>query len=188
MKDINNDMAYMIDTYNNPQGFGTYDILGTLFSMQLANQMGDYVTRDRLVNFFYSSYNKIWSQDGRMMYFDTSDLEPFLIPVAAFGWIWAHAPYTIMDVTDARPADFWDWPYISEADDNSIWVYQAEWDEHKEAFILNIQVDEIATLTFSNFDSTPTAYASGISLGELVSSGDSYDLILSPGSYQLVIK
>jgi hypothetical protein len=187
MKDISNDMAYMLDTYNNPDGFGTYDILGTLFSMHLANQMGDYATRDRLANFFYGSYNKVWSPDGRSMHFDTSSLEPFLTSVAAFGWIWAHAPYTIIDVTDARPAEFWDWPYISQADDDSIWVYQAEWDEHKEAFILNIQVDQTATLTFSNFESVPTAYASGISLGQLVASGENYHLTLTPGTYQLVI-
>jgi len=188
MRDISNDMAYMIDSYNNPQGFGTYDILGTLFSMHLANQMGDYVTRDRLVNFFYSSYNKVWSADGRTMYYDTSGLEPFLTPVAAFGWIWAHAPYSIKDVTDARDSEFWDYPYISEANDDDIWVYQAQWDEHKEAFILNIKVDRTATLTFSNFESTPTAYASGISLGDLVASGEGYALTLAPGTYQLVIK
>ena len=156
--------------------------------MHLANQMDDYVTRDRLANFFFNSYNKVWSPDGRTMYFDTSGLEPFLIPVSAFGYIWANAPFTIKDVTVARPADFWDYPYISEADDANIWVYQAEWDAHKEAFILNIQVDQTATLTFSNFDSAPTAYASGISLGELVASGGNYELTLTPGTYQLVIK
>ncbi len=187
MKDISNDMAYMMDTYNNPNGFGTFDILGTLFSMHLANQMGDFTTRDRLANFFFNSYNKVWSSDGRTMFFDTSGLEPFLIPVSAFGYIWANAPYSIKDVTDVRSEEFWDYPYISQADDDNIWVYQAEWDEHKEAFILNIQVDQTATLVFSNFDSTPAAYASGISLGNLVASGGNYELTLTPGTYQLVI-
>jgi hypothetical protein len=188
LKDVDANMAYMIDTYNNPDGFGTYDILGTLFSMHLANQMNDVATRDRLVNFMYSSYNKIWSADGKMMHFDTTSLEPFLQPVLAFGWIWAHAPVTIIDVTDARPAEFWDYPYISEADDDNIWVYQAEWDAEKHAFILNIHVDESATLTFSNFEHAPMAYASGISLGQLSGSGSDYNLVLSPGTYQLVIK
>ncbi len=188
LKDVSTDMAYIIDTYNNPQGFGTYDILGTLFSMHLANQMKDYATLDRLTNFFYSIFNKVWSSDGRMMYFDASDLEPFLTPVASFGWIYGHSSYTIKDITEARSAEFWDYPYISAADDSSIWVYQAVWDEHKNAFILNIKVDQAATLSFSNFESTPTAYISGLRFSELVLSGEGlYDLILSPGTYQIVI-
>ncbi|MDF1537785.1 MAG: hypothetical protein P1Q69_02665 [Candidatus Thorarchaeota archaeon] len=187
MKDVDANMAYMIDTYNNPSGFGTMDILGTLFSMQLAKQMGDFSTRDRLVNFMYNNYNKVWSTDGRTMHYDTLSLEPFLQSVLGFGWIWAHAPHSIKDITDARPVEFWDYPYISAADDGNIWVYQAEWDAAKHGFILNIQVDQESTLTFSNFDSTPTAYTCGISLGQLELVGSNYELTLSPGTYQLVI-
>jgi hypothetical protein len=188
MKDVSGDMAYMMDTYNNPDGFGTYDILGTMFTMHLANQMGDYATRDRLVNFLYSSFNKVWSADRREMHYNTMDLEPFLQPVMAFGSIWAHAPVTIMDLTDARLPEFWEYPYISEADDSKIWVYQAEWDPDKEAFILNIRVDSPASLVFSNFESTPTAYANGISTGEFQQAVSGYELSLEAGSYLLVIK
>ena len=91
------------------------------------------------------------------------------------------------DLADARPAEFWDYPFISAADDDRIWVYQAEWDPVKEGFVLNIRVDQPATLTFSNFDSTPTAYSSGISLGELTTSGADYTLSLSPGVYNIVL-
>lgn len=187
MKELSGDQAYMMDTYNNPDGFGTYDILGTLFTLHLANQMEDYITRDRLSNFMFSSYNKIWENNGRELHFDTQSLEPFLEPVMAFGYIWAHIPVSIMDVEAARPAGFWDWPYISEADDDNIWVYQAEWDPAKEGFILNIQVDQEATLTFSNFDSAPTAYSGGVAYADLIVSGSDYTLTLAPGTYYLVI-
>ncbi len=188
MKDISADKAYIIDTYNNPDGFGTFDILGTMFTMHLANQMDDFVTRDRLVNFLYNNFNKVWSADDREMHFDTMDLEPFLQPVMAFGYLWAHAPFSIKDLAEARPTEFWDYPYISAADDDNIWVYQAEWDAEKEAFLLNIKVDQASSLTFSNFDNIPTAYVSGVSLGELSQVGAGYVLNLQPGDYMLVIK
>ncbi|MFX0107133.1 MAG: hypothetical protein ACFE7R_02525, partial [Candidatus Hodarchaeota archaeon] len=86
-----------------------------------------------------------------------------------------------------RSEEFWDYPYIRAADDDRIWVYQAEWDHHKDAFILNIEVDQTATLTFSNFESVPTAYAGGIALEELTSVGADFILTLSPGTYNLVI-
>ena len=187
MKDMSGDMAYIIDTYNNPGGFGTYDLLGSMFTMHLAKQMGDYVTRDRLVNFLFSSYNKIWSADGRAMHYDTRSLEPFLESVLGFGYIFANADYSIKDLADARPVEFWNYPYISSADDDSIWVYQAEWDSAKEGFVLNIKVDQTATLTFSNFDSIPTAFTGGITLGQLTASGGDYILTLEPGVYHLVI-
>jgi hypothetical protein len=92
------------------------------------------------------------------------------------------------DLADARNPGFWDTPFISNADDDNIWVYQAEWDPVKEGFILNIKVDQTATLTFSNFDSAPTAYAGGLVLQQLTTEGsDDYTLTLSPGSYNIVI-
>ncbi|MFX0107135.1 MAG: hypothetical protein ACFE7R_02535 [Candidatus Hodarchaeota archaeon] len=188
LKDLSNDMAYIMDSYNNPDGFGTYDILATLFTLHLANQRGDYVTRNRLAEFFFGSYNKVWSADRREMHFDTMALEPFLQPIVGFGYLWANTPVTIKDVTDARLSGFWDYPYISAADDANIWVYQAEWDPVKEGFILNIKVDTTATLTFSNFDSQPTAYRGGNQLTTLESAGGGdYTLSLQPGTYQLVI-
>ncbi|MHA2191357.1 MAG: hypothetical protein ACXAAP_14110 [Candidatus Thorarchaeota archaeon] len=57
----------------------------------------------------------------------------------------------------------------------------------KEGFILNIKVDQTATLTFGNFDSTPTAYAGGIILQQLESAGSDFTLTLNPGSYNIVI-
>jgi hypothetical protein len=188
MKDLSPDMAYIMDSYNNPSGFGTYDILGTLFTMQLAKQMGDYVTRDRLVNFMYGSYNKEWSANGRELHFDTTSLEPFLQPVMAFGWIWANGPVSIKDLATPHTAEFWDQPFISAADDDNIWVYQAEWDPVQDAFILNIKVDQAATLTFSNFDSLPTAYRGGGQFLTLeAAGGGDYTLQLPVGTYQLVI-
>jgi hypothetical protein len=92
-----------------------------------------------------------------------------------------------MDVEAARPTGFWDWPYISAADDDNIWVYQAEWDSAKDGFVLNIRVDQEATLTFSNFASAPTAYSGGVAFADLVASGSDYTLTLTPGTYYLVI-
>ncbi len=186
--DVSADMMYTVGSLNNIGNFGDVDgMLGTFFASVLANQRGDYVTRDRLQNFLTGAYNQVWSADGREMYYDTSALLNFLKPVTAGFKIWSTVPVTMRDLGDARPAGFWDWPYISAADDDSIWVYQAEWDPVNEGFILNIKVDETATLTFSNFDSTPTAYSGGLAIGDFVASGADYILTLTPGSYNIVI-
>lgn len=186
--DLTADQMYISGSINNYGGFGgTEAMLGTFFTSVLANQRGDYVTRDRILKFLTEPYNKIWSSNGRTMYYDTSSLIEFLKPVTAGFSIWCTLPVTMRDLADARPAEFWDYPFISAADDDRIWVYQAEWDPVKEGFVLNIRVDQPATLTFSNFDSTPTAYSSGISLGELTTSGADYTLSLSPGVYNIVL-
>ena len=186
-RDVANDQMYMMDSYNNPSGFGVYDMLGTLFTMALAKQQGDFSTLARLVNFLYEPYNRVWSADGRQMYFDTSSFVGFLQVPLAFGYLWAHAPVNIRDLADSRPSAFWNYPYISQADDDGIWVYQAVWDNEKNAFILNVRADTAATLTFSNFDHVPTAYAGGVSLGALEQVGAQYTLTLSPGTYNIVI-
>jgi hypothetical protein len=111
-------------------------------------------------------------------------LEPVLTGLCTWGTI----PTTTKDLADARDSGFWNTPYISAADDDNIWVYQAEWDPVEEAFILKIKVDQTAILTFSNFDSTPTAYAGGVVLQQLTApSGTDYTLTLNPGSYNIVI-
>ncbi len=189
-KQVSGDKAYIQHTYNDPSnGYGLFDIYGTFFGMLLANQQGDYNTRDRLANWLFGPYNRVWSSDGRAMHFDTMSLTGFAQPIMAIGYIWAHAPNTVIDVTKARPSEFWNYPYISSADDNNIWVYQAQWDPVKEGFILNIGVDSTASLVFSNFNSMPTAYLAGGGTIPLVSAGSGlYSLTLSPGNYQLVIK
>jgi hypothetical protein len=62
------------------------------------------------------------------------------------------------------------------------------WDSSKSAFVLNIGVDQTATLKFSNFDHTPSAYAGGALLKVLTPVSGGYELELSPGSYLLVIR
>lgn len=187
-KEISGDQVYFVDSMYDANYFGTYEFLACLFTLALAKQEGDFNTVQRIQNFLYSLYNKIWSADGRQMHWDTSALEPFLETSLAYGWIWGTSPVTLNDLVVSRPAAFWDYPYISEADDESIWVYQAEWDSEKEGFILNIKVDQTATLTFSNFDSLPTAYSAGVALSPLeLVSGNDYTLTLQPGSYHLVI-
>jgi hypothetical protein len=186
-REVSGDKMYIIDSYHHPSTFGTYDILGSLFTLQLAKQRGDFVTRDRILNFLWPTFNQVWSEDGRMMHFDTMSLEPFLQTVMAFGWIWAKCPVSIKDLGDARSSEFWGYPYISSADDANIWVYQAQWDPVKSGFILNIRVDQAATVTFSNFHNTPIAYSGGAVFQELSSYGADYVLSLSPGTYQLVI-
>lgn len=68
-----------------------------------------------------------------------------------------------------------------------MWVYQAVYDVENSAFILNIEIDNTATLTFSNFDSQPTAYSHSKQLCELTEIGEDYVLTLEPGTYNLVI-
>jgi hypothetical protein len=186
--EVSGEQMYMSGSLNNYGSFGSpNDMLGSFFTCALAKQRGDYLTAQRLQNFLTSPYNKVWSADGREMHYDTTSLSPFLQPVMAGFRIWATTPVTIPDLADARPIGFWDYPYISEADDEDIWVYQALWDADNSAFILNIKVDQTATLTLSNFDHAPTAYSGGVPLSELVAAGSDYVLTLSPGIYNLVI-
>ena len=187
MKEISGDQAYIIDSYNNPSGFGTYDILANLFTLELAEQRGDLVTRDRILNFLYGLYNKEWSEDGREMHWNAQAIEPFLESSLAYGWIWATVPVSVIDLAEPRLNAFWDYPYISAADDDNIWIYQAQWDSTKNGFILNIKVDQTATLTFNNFADAPTAYSGGVELVQLTPSGSEHILTLDPGNYHLVV-
>jgi hypothetical protein len=157
--------------------------------MALANQRGDTQTVERLRSFWLGPSNKVWSADGRAMHYEdgVASLYPMLQPVSTGLGTWGTFPVTIRDLADARPSEFWDYPYISAADDDKIWVYQAEWDHHKDAFILNVEVDQAANLAFSNFESVPTAYSNGIALAGLTALGGDYVLTLSPGTYNLVI-
>lgn len=188
-RELSGDMMYMLGSYDHPTTFGDiFGILGTLFTMTLANQRGDYTTRDRLTNLLQDMVNAEWSSDGRELYYDASSLDPFLSTVLSMSSVWSTVPVTVRDLADARPTEFWNYPYISAADDNNIWVYQAQWDSAKAGFILNIKIDSTAELVFSNFQSTPTAFSSGISIGNLVAeTGGDYSLTLQPGTYQLVI-
>jgi hypothetical protein len=188
-RDLSGDMMYMLGSYNHPTSFGdVFGILGTVFTMVLANQRGDYNTRDRLINLLQDMVNIVWSPDGREMYYDTSPLDPFLSAVLSGFSVWSTLPVTVRDLADARSTEFWDYPYISAADDDNIWVYQAQWDPDKSGFILNIKVDSSASLTFSNFDSLPTAYRGGSQFVQLeAAGGGDYTLSLEPGTYRLVI-
>jgi hypothetical protein len=189
-RDLSSSQMYMLGSYNQPGSFTDLDtVLGSFFTMALANQRGDTQTVERLRNFWLGPSNQVWSADGRAMHYEDgiASLYPLLQPVSTGLGTWGTFPVTIRDLASARSVDFWDYPYVCAADDDDIWVYQAEWDHHKDAFILNIEVDSTATLTFSNFESTPTAYANGLMLGELTVLGGDHILTLSPGTYNLVI-
>ncbi|NHI89085.1 MAG: hypothetical protein EAX87_06145 [Candidatus Thorarchaeota archaeon] len=188
-RELSGNMMYMLGSYNHPTSFGdVFGILGTLFTAGLANQRGDYNTRNRILNLLRDMMNVVWSPDGREMFYDASSLDPFLSGVFSLCSVWSTLPVTVRDLADARPAEFWNYPYISAADDQNIWVYQAKWDPAKSGFILNIRVDSPAELTFSNFQNVPTAFSRGVSIGELTAgSGGDYILSLQPGTYQLVI-
>ncbi len=187
-KELSGTQMYMVESMYDTGSFGTFDYLSSLFTLALAKQRGDFSTRDRIANFMFDPYNKVWSADGREMHYDTSSATSFLQTSVAYAELWANTPTTMVDLADARPAAFWDYPYISAADDENVWVYRAEWDPVKEGFILSIQVDQAATLTFSNFDSAPSAYSGGVVLSELTAAGLDYTLDLAPGTYHLVIK
>jgi hypothetical protein len=187
-RDISGDKLCILGSYRHPESFGVTDMLANLMTMPLTNQRGDYITGQRIRNFLYSSFNKVWSADGRKMWYDATSLIPFLQAPLTAAWLWGTTPKVIRDLASARPTQFWNYPYISQANDNSIWVHQAVWDPVKSSFILNIGVDQTATLTFSNFDHTPSAYAGGALLKQLTPVSGGYELELSPGSYLLVIR
>ncbi len=190
-RDVSNDQMYVAGSYRYPEQFADItSVLGSLFTLPLANQRGDQRTVDRLWNFWLGSSNAVWSSDNRALHYEGSmasviqALEPVLTGLCTWGTI----PITTRDLADARSSDFWDAPYISSADDDNIWVYQAEWDPVKEGFILNIEVDQTATLTFSNFDSLPIAYRGGSQFAQLeAAGGGDYTLSLEPGLYHLVL-
>lgn len=190
-RDVSSDKMYIAGSYNYPDQFtDIQSVLGSLFAMPLANQRGDQRTVDRLWNFWLGSSNAAWSSDGRALHYEDglASLMKVLEPVLTGLCTWGTIPTTMNDLASARSADFWDTPFISNADDDNIWVHQAEWDPVKEGFILNIKVDQAATLTFSNFDSAPTAYAGGVVFQQLTTAGSGdYALTLSPGSYNIVI-
>ncbi|MHA2059042.1 MAG: linalool dehydratase/isomerase domain-containing protein [Candidatus Thorarchaeota archaeon] len=190
-RDVSNDQMYVAGSYRYPEQFADItSVLGSLFTLPLANQRGDQRTVDRLWNFWLGSSNAVWSSDNRALHYEGSmasvikALEPVLTGLCTWGTI----PTTTRDLADARSSDFWNTPYISSADDDSIWVYQAEWDSVKEGFILNIEVDQTATLTFSNFDSLPIAYRGGSQFAQLeAAGGGDYTISLEPGLYHLVL-
>jgi hypothetical protein len=177
----------MYNSFNHPTFESVMDMLGTLYTCVLAKQRGDFNTLKRLQNFLYGSYNKVWSENRREMYYDTSSLFTFLQPVLAALGIWSTTPITVRDLADARPAAFWEYPFISQADDENIWVYYAKWDAVNSVFLLNIKVDSTANLTFSNFDHVPVAYEGESQVISLGISGSDYNLTLQPGSYNLVV-
>ena len=185
--DVTGDQMYISGSFNNPSFGSITDMLGTLFSCVLAKQRGDFNTLQRIQNFLYSQYNKVWSENGREMYYDTSSLFEFLSPVLAALRIWATTPVTLTDLANARPSVFWDYPFISQADDENIWVYYAKWDAVNSVFLLNIKVDSTANLTFSNFNHVPVAYEGESQVISLGISGSDYNLTLQPGSYNLVV-
>ncbi len=178
---------YIADSYFAPEDFGEYDLLASLFTLALSKQRGDDVTLQNLLNLLYGMYNQVWSEDGRAMHYDTMAIEPFMEPVLAIGKLLSKTPVTIRELATPRATQFWGYPFISSADDDSLWVYQAVYDAENSAFILNVEVEETATLKFSNFDSQPTVYSYGQPLFELTKIGDDYVLTLDPGTYNLVI-
>ncbi|MHA2261639.1 MAG: linalool dehydratase/isomerase domain-containing protein [Candidatus Thorarchaeota archaeon] len=189
-RDVSGEEMYMVGSYNNPGSFADTDtILASFFTMALANQRGDSRTVDRLRNFWLGPCNKVWSADGRAMHYEggVESLMPFFRNVLTGQGTWGTFPVTIKDLATPRPSEFWDYPYISAADDNRIWVYQAQWDPDKSAFMLNVRVDQAATLTFSNFVDIPTAYLGGVPIAVLDATASDYMLTLQPGTYHLVI-
>ena len=108
-------------------------------------------------------------------------------PVLAALRIWSTTPVTVRDLAEARSSAFWDYPFISQADDDKIWVYYAKWDPVNSVFLLNIKVDQTANLTFSNFNHIPIAYQGGSQVSSLANSGSDYTLTLQPGSYNLIV-
>ena len=190
-RDLSSSKMYMVGSYNQPGSFTDLDtVLGSFFTMALANQRGDAQTVERLRNFWLGPSNQVWSEDGRAMHYEDgiASLYPLLQPVSTGLGTWGTFPVTIRNLADARPSEFWNYPFISAADDDNIWIYQAEWDPVKEGFILNIEVDQTAALTFSNFGSLPIAYSGGSQFAELdPAGGGDYTLSLEPGTYHLVI-
>ena len=186
-RDVSGDKLCIVGNYRRPESFSVTDMLANLMTMPLTNQRGDYVTGQRIRNFLYGSFDKVWSADGRRMWYDAMSLIPFLQAPLTTAWLWGTTPATVRDLASARPAAFWSYPYISSADDDRIWVYQAVWDPAKSGFVLNVRVDQTASLTFSNFDHTPSAYVGGSVYQVLSPVVGGFEMTLSPGTYQIVV-
>jgi hypothetical protein len=187
-RQVSADKFCVVGNYRHPETYTVTDMLANFYAMPLANQRGDSVTAQRIRNFLYGDFNKVWSADGRRMWYDATSLIPFVQGPLTAAWLWGTAPKVTRDLFYARPAAFWSYPYMSHADDSRIWVYQAQWDPAKSAFILNIGVDQTATLSFSNFDHVPSAYVGGALYQQLTLAGSEYTLTLAPGTYQVVIR
>ena len=116
-RDVSADKMYITGSYNYPNQFTDLDsVLGSLFSMPLANQRGDQRTVERLWNFWLGSSNAAWSSDGRALHYEDglASLMTVLEPVLTGLCTWGTIPTTMNDLASARSTEFWDTPFISE--------------------------------------------------------------------------
>lgn len=185
-----NDQAYAPHSYHNPSSFTEMDLIGNLFSYLGAREMGDSNLFRKLENWFYGPYPGEW--DGYRYRFDTSalgEIGPFMDPILQFAWAWGHADSTLSDLMDVKSDSFYtSFPYISaESTTEGLFIYQAYYDETKEAFILSVEVNEQTAITFEQFPDVQGVYLKSGVYEDWAQNGGQMILTLSPGTYSFVI-
>lgn len=183
------DTAYVAESYYYPSDFGINEYVANVFAYFCANEMGDSALKGKLENWFFGPFPGSW--DGDRYEFDTSalgTLGSFTYPVVNFAWAWAHADSTLSDLMSPREDGFFQKPYISgQSSPEGVFVYQAFYDESKEAFILTVETENGVVLTFDNFPDVQGVYSAQGQFAGWSQEGSRMLLSLSPGTYSFVI-
>ncbi|MHA1215313.1 MAG: linalool dehydratase/isomerase domain-containing protein [Candidatus Hodarchaeales archaeon] len=185
-----NDQAYTPNSYHYPNNFGSYDLIGNMFAYFAAKEFGDTDLFRRLENWFYEPFPGFWN--GYEYNFDTSalgELGSFFNPILNFAWAWGHADSTLADLMDVRPDSYYNYPYISNTNvKEGLFVYQAYYDEEKEAFILTLEASDNTVLTFENFPNVQGVYSTNTkNYFTWSQDGTQMHLAVTPGIYSFVI-
>ncbi|MHA2247013.1 MAG: linalool dehydratase/isomerase domain-containing protein [Candidatus Hodarchaeales archaeon] len=184
-------MAYAPDSYHRPNSFSQFDLMGAIFAYVASREMQDWDLFRKLENFFFNPFPSYWE---RYQYkFDSTILGSFLAPlfhpVFNMAYTWGHAGSNLADLMDPRPDSFFNSiPYISDENTTEgLFVYQAIYDESKEAFILSVEANENTQLTFDNFPEVTGIFMKSGGYKDWSQEGDQMFLNLSPGTYSFVI-
>jgi hypothetical protein len=183
------DTAYVVESYYFPSEFGVTEYVANVFAYFCTNELGDAALNRKLENWFFGPFEGRWVGDEYE--FDTSalgSLGSFTYPVINFAWAWAHADSTLSDLMTPRSDAFFTKPCISsQSTMDGLFVYQAIYDEAKGAFILTVEAESGAVLTFDNYPGVQGVYTAQGTYSGWSQNGSQMLLTLEPGTYSFVI-
>jgi hypothetical protein len=181
--------AYVAESYYYPSDFGVNEYVANVFAYFCTDEMGDSALNQKLENWFFGPFEGRW--DGDKYEFDTSalgSLGSFTYPVVNFAWAWTHADSTLSDLMTPREDAFYEKPYISnQSTVEGLFIYQATYDESKEAFILTVETENGVVLTFDNFPNVQGVFTAQGQFAGWSQEGSQMLLNLTPGTYSFVI-
>ncbi|MDD1776196.1 MAG: hypothetical protein LUP94_02455 [Candidatus Methanomethylicus sp.] len=181
--------AYVVESYYFPHDFGASEYVANLFAYFCSREMGDSELNAKLENWFYKPFEGKWI--GDRYEFDTSalgSLSAFTYPVINFAWAWGHANSTLSDLMTPRGDAFFAKPYISnQSRMDGLYVYQACYDEDREAFILTVETEHSQVLTIDNAAGIQGVYTSKGTYIDWTLDSNQLLLNLEPGTYSFVI-